>query len=64
MFMYSAINVPYPALLGVISGDPVERGDAATSKFIGAYLAGIIVSATAFPLVKRFGGDRATQAGS
>ena len=59
MFMYSAINIPYTALLGVISGDPVERADAATSKFIGAYLAGIIVSAAALPLVKYLGGENA-----
>ncbi|MFO1475958.1 MAG: MFS transporter [Verrucomicrobiota bacterium] len=61
MFMYSAINIPYTALLGVISSDPVERADAATSKFIGAYLAGIIVSATALPLVKYLGGDNASR---
>ena len=61
MFMYSAINIPYTALLGVISGDPVERGDAATSKFIGAYLAGIIVSACALPFVRYFGGGNASK---
>jgi len=55
MFLYSAINIPYTALLGVISGDPVERADAATSKFISAYVAGIIVTATALPLVSHFG---------
>ncbi|MGA2440180.1 MAG: MFS transporter [Tepidisphaeraceae bacterium] len=55
MFLYSAINIPYTSLLGVISGEPVERADAATSKFIGAYLGGIIVSATALPLAKYFG---------
>ncbi len=55
MFLYSAINIPYTALLGVISNDPVERSDAATSKFIGAYLGGIIVSATALPLAARLG---------
>jgi glycoside/pentoside/hexuronide:cation symporter, GPH family len=55
MFCYSAINIPYTSLLGVISSDPVERADAATSKFIGAYAAGIIVSATALPLVKYLG---------
>jgi GPH family glycoside/pentoside/hexuronide:cation symporter len=55
MFMYSAINIPYTSLLGVISGDPVERADAATSKFIGAYLGGIIVSATALPMARYFG---------
>ena len=56
MFLYSTVNIPYTALLGVISGDPVERADAATSKFIGAFTAGIIVSATALPLAKYFGG--------
>ena len=55
MFLYSTVNIPYTALLGVISGDPVERADAATSKFIGAFSAGIIVSATALPLAKYFG---------
>jgi GPH family glycoside/pentoside/hexuronide:cation symporter len=55
MFLYSTVNIPYTALLGVISGDPVERADTATSKFIGAFSAGIIVSATALPLAKYFG---------
>jgi GPH family glycoside/pentoside/hexuronide:cation symporter len=55
MFLYSTVNIPYTALLGVISGDPIERADAATSKFIGAFSAGIIVSATALPLAKYFG---------
>jgi len=55
MFMYSAINIPYTALLGVISGDPIERTSASSFKFIGAYLGGFIVSATALPLVMHFG---------
>ena len=55
MFLYSTVNIPYTALLGVISGDPVERADTATSKFIGAFTAGIIVSLTALPLAKYFG---------
>ncbi len=55
MFLYSAINIPYTALLGVISGDPAERSDAATSKFIGAYTAGFIVGATAWPLATHLG---------
>ena len=45
MFLYSTVNIPYTALLGVISGDPVERTSASSFKFIGAYLGGIIVSA-------------------
>ena len=59
MFMYSAINIPYTAMLGVISGDPVERTSASSFKFIGAYVGGFIVSATALPLARHFGHDGA-----
>jgi GPH family glycoside/pentoside/hexuronide:cation symporter len=55
MFLYSAINIPYTSLLGVISGDPVERTSASSFKFIGAYLGGFIVSATALPFASHFG---------
>ncbi|MDM7925040.1 MAG: MFS transporter [bacterium] len=55
MFFYSAINIPYTALLGVISPDPNERTSASSFKFVGAYLAGIIVSATALPLSRYLG---------
>jgi glycoside/pentoside/hexuronide:cation symporter, GPH family len=55
MFFYSAINIPYTSLLGVISSDPAERTSASSFKFVGAYLAGIIVSATALPLAKSLG---------
>jgi GPH family glycoside/pentoside/hexuronide:cation symporter len=55
MFLYSAINIPYTALLGVISSDPVERTSASSFKFTGAYLAGFIVSATLLPLAAHFG---------
>jgi glycoside/pentoside/hexuronide:cation symporter, GPH family len=55
MFLYSTVNIPYTALLGVISSDAVDRTSASSFKFIGAYLAGIIVSATALPFAKMFG---------
>jgi len=55
MFLYSAINIPYTALLGVISGDPVDRTSASSFKFTGAYLGGFIVSATVLPLASHFG---------
>ncbi len=55
MFFYSAINIPYSSLLGVISSDPNERTSASSFKFIGAYAAGFIVSATALPCAKYFG---------
>jgi GPH family glycoside/pentoside/hexuronide:cation symporter len=57
MFLYSTINIPYTALLGVISGDPVERTSASSFKFVGAYLGGFIVSATVLPLAAHFGHD-------
>ncbi len=55
MFFYSAINIPYTSLLGVISGDSNERTSVSSFKFVGAYSAGIIVSATALPLAEYFG---------
>ncbi|HOT15077.1 MAG TPA: glycoside-pentoside-hexuronide (GPH):cation symporter [Bacteroidales bacterium] len=55
MFLYSTVNIPYTSLLGVISNDAVDRTSASSFKFIGAYLAGIIVSATALPFAKMFG---------
>jgi glycoside/pentoside/hexuronide:cation symporter, GPH family len=61
MFLYSTINIPYTALLGVISGDPVERTSASSFKFVGAYLGGIIVSATVLPLAAHFGGGNAAK---
>jgi GPH family glycoside/pentoside/hexuronide:cation symporter len=55
MFLYSTVNIPYTALLGIISGDPVERTSASSFKFVGAYLGGFIVSATILPLASYFG---------
>ena len=56
MMLYTAINIPYTALLGVISPDSNERTSVSSIKFIFAYGAGIIVSATLLPMVKIFGG--------
>jgi GPH family glycoside/pentoside/hexuronide:cation symporter len=59
MFLYSVVNIPYTALLGVISDDPVERTSASSFKFTGAYLSGFIVSATILPLAAYFGKNNA-----
>jgi GPH family glycoside/pentoside/hexuronide:cation symporter len=61
MFLYSTVNIPYTALLGVISGDPVERTSASSFKFVGAYLGGIIVSLTVLPFAAHFGQDNAAK---
>jgi GPH family glycoside/pentoside/hexuronide:cation symporter len=56
MMLYTAINIPYTALLGVISPDSNERTSVSSFKFVFAYSAGIIVSGTLLPMVKAFGG--------
>lgn len=55
MMIYTAINIPYTALLGVISADSDERTKVSSIKFIFAFTAGIIVSATLLPMVKGLG---------
>jgi GPH family glycoside/pentoside/hexuronide:cation symporter len=56
MMLYTAINIPYTALLGVISADSDERTTVSSVKFICAFLAGTIVSFTLLPMTKKFGG--------
>ena len=56
MMLYTGINIPYTALLGVISPNSDERTSVSSFKFLFAFAAGIIVSATLLPMVKAFGG--------
>lgn len=55
MMLYTGINIPYTALLGVISPDSKERTTVSSMKFIFAYAAGTIVSFTLLPMVKSLG---------
>jgi GPH family glycoside/pentoside/hexuronide:cation symporter len=55
MMLYTAINIPYTALLGVISSNSNERTTVSSVKFLFAFGAGIIVSATLLPMVKALG---------
>ncbi len=57
MMVYTAINIPYSALMGVLSADPLERTKAASYRFVAAFAGGMIVQATALKLVKVFGGN-------
>ncbi len=52
MLIYTTINIPYTALLGVISPNPNERTALSSIKFVGAFAAGIIVNATLLPMAK------------
>jgi GPH family glycoside/pentoside/hexuronide:cation symporter len=55
MMLYTGINIPYTALLGVISPNSNERTTVSSVKFLFAFAAGIIVSATLLPMVKSLG---------
>ncbi len=57
MMVYSAINVPYASLLGVMSPDPSHRNTLATYRMTFAYLGSFIALLLFMPLVNAFGGD-------
>ena len=57
MLAYTAINVPYSALLAVISPVAEERTKATQFRFVFASLGTLCVGAFATPLVRWFGGD-------
>lgn len=56
MTIYTAINIPYSALGGVISEDPDERANVQSWRFGLAMAGGAIVAATTLPLVNILGG--------
>lgn len=55
MLLYTTVNIPYTALLGVLTNDPVERTRLSSIKFICAFSAGMVVSATLLPMVSWLG---------
>ena len=56
MLAYTAINVPYSALMGVISPLSVERTKVASYRFICAFTAGWIIATFVSPLKNMLGG--------
>ena len=60
MIAYTAINIPYCALGGVITADAKERVTVQSYRFVFGMLGGLIVAACTMPLVEFFGqGDDA-----
>lgn len=60
MLIYTAINIPYSSLLGVISGRTEERETVSTYRFVCAFGAQLAISAFVIPLRDILGGgDRA-----
>jgi glycoside/pentoside/hexuronide:cation symporter, GPH family len=60
MMVYSANNLPYSALTGVMTGDLAERSSLSSYRFVLAMLAAFIVQGLSLPMVRYFGqGDNA-----
>jgi len=55
MFIYTAVNIPYSALMGVITPNSQERTSISSIRFIGAFTAGMLVQFCTLPLVKFLG---------
>jgi GPH family glycoside/pentoside/hexuronide:cation symporter len=60
MLAYTAINIPYSALGGVLTADPKERVSVQSYRFVFGMLGGLIVAGLTLPMVEWFGeGDAA-----
>ncbi len=57
MFVYTAINIPYSALLGVITPNSSERTSVTSYRFACAFGGQFLIVAAARPLVAYFGED-------
>src|SRR5437762_6272663 len=61
LLSYTVINVPYSAMLGVISPSPRTRTVASTCRFVGAFGAAFLISLFVRPLVKSLGAGSETR---
>jgi GPH family glycoside/pentoside/hexuronide:cation symporter len=55
MIVYTMINIPYGALLGVITPDSDERTKLSSYRFVGAFTGNLIVQGTFLYLIKTLG---------
>lgn len=56
MMIYSANNLPYSALNGVMTGNVDERTSLSSFRFVAAMAASFVVQGLTLPLVAKFGG--------
>jgi len=59
MLLYSAINIPYGALSGVMTDDPLERTSINSYRMALAQIGGIIANSSFLLLIKKLGGGNA-----
>ena len=64
MFIYSTINVPYGALMAVMSSDSLERTSLSAFRSISAFVGGLIVQGFTLKMVNYFGLLHANSNGS
>ena len=57
MMVYTAINIPYSALMGVISASAKQRASFSQYRFMFAFAGGLLVQASMLPLVNTIGAD-------
>ena len=55
MMVYSANNLPYSALSGVMTGDVVERTSLSSYRMVFAMASQLVIQGLALPMVERFG---------
>jgi GPH family glycoside/pentoside/hexuronide:cation symporter len=55
MILYTAINIPYSALSGVMTDDPLDRTSLNSYRMTLAQVGGFIVNAATLPLIAYFG---------
>lgn len=55
MILYTVVNIPYTAMLGVMTSDPAARTRLSSIKFMFAFSAGMVISATLLPLARALG---------
>jgi GPH family glycoside/pentoside/hexuronide:cation symporter len=55
MMMYTAVNVPYSALMGVMTPNSAERTVLSSYRFVAAFVGGLIVQGSVLGLVSYFG---------
>jgi GPH family glycoside/pentoside/hexuronide:cation symporter len=56
MMLYTVVNIPYSAMLGVISSDSAERTSVSSVKFLLAFAGGMFVKATLPAMTTGLGG--------
>lgn len=61
MLIYAANNIPYCALSGVMTDDPIERTSLASWRFFCAMMAALVVNLFTLDLVKYFGQGNAAR---